>query len=125
MGGRGTYSKGKKSEIHYKNVGVIEGVKVLQKIGIGKNDLPPDSHSSKAYIRLNHDGKFLQYREYNENKTWKFDIDYHSENKLTGNQKAVFHIHEFDDTKIKPRKDARLLTKEEFEKYKKFFIGRL
>lgn len=75
-------------------------------------------------MKVDSDGNFVRYREYNPNKTSHFDIDYHKEPQITGNKiEKVFHIHFYDKNGIRDVVGRRL-TKEEFELYKKFFKGR-
>lgn len=122
MGGRGTFAVGNRVDFTYKTVGKIEGVKVLQGLGIAHN-LPEEAHTSKAYIKVDGKGNFVRYREYNEDKTSCFDIDYHKEPALTGNKTdCIFHIH-FYNNGIRD-KIGRKLTSEEYDKYKKYFRGR-
>lgn len=121
MGGRGTFAIGKKVDYTYRTVGEIEGVKVLEGIN-GKHNLPEESHSSNAYIKVDSSQNFVRFREFNIDKTSHFDIDYHPEPKLTGNQQPVFHIH-FYKNGVRD-KMGRLLTSEEYKKYKKYFKGR-
>ena len=121
MGGRGTYAVGNSVAYTYQTVDKIEGVKVLK--GLGRNhDLPQEAHSSNAYLALYSDGSFKQYREFNSNHTVKFDIDYHPEPKLTGNHEYVYHIH-FYKNGVRD-KVGRLLSKKEYDKYKKYFRGK-
>ena len=121
MGGRGTFAIGKKVDYTYRTVGEIEGVKVLEGIN-GKHNLPEESHSSNAYIKVDSSKNFVRFREFNIDKTSHFDIDYHPEPKLTGNHQPVFHIH-FYKNGVRD-KMGRLLTSEEYKKYKKYFKGR-
>ncbi len=124
MGGRGTYSVGNNVAFTYETIGEIEGIKVLQGLG-NKHNLPEESHTSKAYIKIDSQGNFIRYREFNDDKTTKFDIDYHIEQKITGNRvDEVFHIHFYD---INGKRDpvGRILTDEEYNKYKKYFKGRV
>lgn len=123
MGGRGTYAVGNNVPFSYKMVDKIEGVKVLQGTGQAHN-LPEEAHSSKAYIKVNSSGDFIRYREFNENKTARFDIDHHIESKITGNRnERVFHIHFYNKDGVRDIVGRRL-TNEEYEKYKKYFRGR-
>ena len=97
---------------------MIEGVKVLQKKK-GSNKVPEESFTSKAYMTLYKDGKFQRLREYDENHQPKVDVEYHKEQEFYKDQN-VLHIHLY---KQGVRQPGRLLTKEESEKYKKFFVG--
>ena len=122
MGGRGSFASGKSVAYTYKTVGKIEGVKIL----IGKdgqaNGLPAESHSSNAYIQLHPDGKFKMYREYDKDHYLVKEIGYHPEPDLTGNRAPTLHIHEYKRDNFSERK-PRLLTNQEYEKYKKYFKG--
>lgn len=123
MGGRGTFAIGNNVDFTYKTVDIIEGVKVL--IGTGQaHNLPEETHSSKAYLKLDNNGNFVRYREYKPDKTSYFDIDYHPEKAITGNvSERVFHIHFYSSEGMRD-KVGRRLTAEEFEKFKKYFRGR-
>ncbi len=126
MGGRGTFAIGKKVDFTYKTVGTIEGVKVLEGIN-GKHGLPEESHTSSAYIKLNHNGGFKELRIYGKDHYLIKEIAYHPEPNLNnGNKKdPILHIHEYakkGDFSIRPN---RLLTQEEFNSYKKYFKGDL
>ncbi len=124
MGGKGTFAVGKNVPYSYKTVDKIDGVKVLQGLGILHN-LPEEAHSSKAYLKVDSQGNFVRYREYNADRTSRFDIDYHKEPKITGNKtEKVFHIHFYDKNGVRDVVGRRL-TLAEFEKYKRFFRGRL
>lgn len=50
------------------------------------------------------------------------EIAYHPEPDLTGNYKPVLHVHEYKRDNFSDR-EPRLLTKFEYEKYKKYFKG--
>ena len=127
MGGRGTYAAGKDVPYQYKTVGYIDGVKVLQPIDDNAaRKLPEEAHSSQSYIKLDSDGKFSQYREYNEKHELVLEIAYHPEHNLTHDKenKPVLHAHDYDPQKHGKdwHQPARNLTVGEFEKYKKFFV---
>lgn len=121
MGGRGTYAAGKIVAYTYETINYIEGVKVLQGLN-GRHNLPEESHSSNAYILTDDKGNFIRYREFNEDHTTKFDIDFHPEKKISGNYNPIFHIHEYKNG-IRS-KLGRMLTESEYEKYRKYFRGR-
>lgn len=121
MGGRGTYAVGKPTNQYYKTVGSIKGVKVLQGIDKQHHGMPEEAKTSKAYIILYPDGNFKRYREFSDDHTAKFDIDFHAEQRLTGNREKVYHIHFYPDGKRD--RLGRLLTEEEYKKYKKYFRG--
>ncbi len=122
MGGRGTFASGKQVGYTYETVGMIEGIKVLQGLNGNSKGLPAEAHSSSAYIQLHPDGNFKMYREYDKDHYLVKEIAYHPEPDLTGNHKPVLHIHEYKRDNFSERK-PRLLTKFEYEKYKKYFKG--
>ena len=121
MGGRGTFASGNNVAYTYETVGKIKGVKVLQGMN-GVKGLPVEAHSSSAYIQLHPDGTFKMYREFDKDHYLVKEIAYHREPKLTGNSEPVLHIHEYKRDNFADRK-PRLLTSEEFKKYKKYFKG--
>lgn len=122
MGGRGTFASGNAVAYTYKTIDKIDGVKVLQGIDNNAKGLPVEAHSSTAYIQLHPDGKFKMYREYDADHYLTKEIAYHPEPKLTGNYKPVLHIHEYQRDNFSDRA-PRLLTKSEYESYKKYFKG--
>lgn len=123
MGGRGTFASGKETRYTYETVGMIEGVKVLQKLDKkASGGLPEEAHLSSAYIMLNKNGDFRMYREYDKNHYLKFEIAYHPEKDIDLSRKPVLHVHEYKPNDFSNRK-ARPLTKEEYNKYKKYFKG--
>lgn len=128
MGGRGTFAAGKKAAYSYKTVGMIDGVKVLEGIS-GKHSLPESAHKSRAYIKLRPDGTFHEMRFYNEKHILYMEIAYHPEKSLTGNSYIpILHYHiygeSFSVTKGRfYRSEARLLTQEMKQKYRRFFKG--
>lgn len=124
MGGRGTYAAKKNVEKTFKTVGFVDDVKILEGLN-GKHGLPEESHTSNAYIQLYRNGTFKTMRIYDDSHFLVYEIAYHPEPNLNnGNRKErVLHIHEYnhrDNFKVRP---SRRLTKEEIEKYKKYFIG--
>ena len=105
----------------YKTIGYIAGIKVLKGMDKQHNNLPEETVSSKAYIRVNADGSFNRYREYNDDHTAKLDIDYHANYDAFKVYDKVYHIHEYiGGERVEP---GRLLTKKEFKEYEKFFGG--
>ncbi len=122
MGGRGTFASGNNVAYTYQTVDKIDGVKVLQGIDGNAKGLPVEAHSSGAYIQLHPDGKFKMYREYDSDHYLTKEIAYHPEPNLTGNHKPVLHIHEYKRDNFSDR-TPRLLTRSEYEKYKKYFKG--
>ncbi len=119
MGGRGTFAAGNNVAFIYKTVGYIEGVKVLEGMG-KKHDLPVEAHSSSAYIKLYPDGNFQMIRFYDSDHYLTTEIAYHPEKDLDISRKPILHIHEYKRDNFKDR-PKRLLTKDEYEKYKKYF----
>jgi hypothetical protein len=129
MGGRGTFAAGNPVPYSYKKVEEIEGVKVLTGIN-GKHALPESSHSSNAYIKLDQDGKFREMRFYDKNHVLRFEIGYHAEKSLTGNNhQPVLHYHIYDERFSKNasgnfyRSKAMKMTKAMKKRYKKYFKG--
>ena len=122
MGGRGTFVSGKNAAYTYETVDKIEDVKVLKGLG-GRHSLPEEAHSSNAYIKLKPDGTFHEMRIYDKEHYLVAEIAYHPEPKLTGNRReAILHIHVYKRNNFGDR-SPRLLTDEEYEKYKKYFKG--
>ena len=117
MGGRGSYASGNRT-YEYETVGTIEGVKVVRRIS-GSNKVPEESYTSKAYMTLYKDGNFQRLRIFDDSHKPKFDIEYHTEQSKYKNS-PVLHIHTYVDGIRKP---GRLLTTEEYNIYKKFFVG--
>ena len=106
MGGRGTFAVGNKVPYSYETVGTIDGVKVLQGTS-GKHGLPEEA------------------RFYNEHHYLITEIAYHPEPNLNNGNRTenILHVHEYpqqDNFRIRP---AHRITKQEYEKYKKFFKG--
>lgn len=123
MGGRGTFAAGNSVAYRYETTDKIDGIKVLQKLDKrASGGLPEEAHSSSAYIMLNKEGKFRVYREYDNNHYLKFEIAYHPEKNIDPSRKPVLHVHEYQPGDFSNR-PARPLTKNEYEKYKKFFKG--
>lgn len=124
MGGRGTYAAGNYVDYNYKTVGKIEGVKVLQGID-GKHGLPEEAHSSPAYIQRNPDGTFREIRFYDKAHYLFLEIAYHPEPIINnGNRKdKLLHVHEYPECNNFQLRLPRRLTKQEYEKYKKYFKG--
>lgn len=127
MGGRGTYSRGNRVAYTYVTVDKIYGVKVLQP----KDDrkalkLPEESHRAETrYLLLDKNGVFHQYREYDKNHKVILEIGYHHEKGL--GEGDVLHIHIHQKPGVEFHRDfstkKRKLTRGEYAKYKKFFIG--
>ena len=104
----------------YVTVGTVEGVSVLQGID-GKHSLPEEAHSSQAYIQLDKNGDFRKYREYDKDHYLTLEIGCHREPALNKKGNRVLHIHTYDRNFI--RSKARKLTENEYNKYKKYFVG--
>lgn len=122
MGGRGTFAAGNSASYTYKTVGTIEGVKVLQGIG-NKHDLPVEAHSSGAYIQLYPDGNFKMLRIFDKEHFLTTEIGYHPETELDPSRKPILHIHEYPIHDDFSKRTTRYMTKEEYNKFKKFFGG--
>lgn len=124
MGGRGTFAfpGNHQPDYQYKTVATHHGIPILTGIGTkGKHDLPIESHSSKAYAKINRDGSIRTIRVYNDDHTVKTDLDYsRHQGKLT------MHAHDFEVTRHKDYETfvrsakPRDLTKEEMAKYGKY-----
>lgn len=112
MGGRGTFAKGSNVPFTYKTIGQLYEAKILQGIG-GMHGLPEETHSSGAYIALNHDGSTRQLRLYADDLTACLDID-----NSPHQGKKYLHAHDYVNGE---RQYARSLTQEELNKYKKYF----
>ncbi len=104
-------------------VGKVDGIKVLKGMG-NLHDLPVEAHSSSAYIKLKPNGEFSMMRFYDKNHYLVKEIAYHPEKYLDGSRKSILHIHEYEPGNLSHRPN-RLLTAQEYEKYKKFFGGKL
>ena len=120
MGGRGTYASGNNVPFSYRTIDKIHGVKVLEGL---KNihKLPEEAHQSNAYIRLDKNGNFYQYRHYDKNHQLKLEIGYHIEPNISKSGKPVFHIHEYSNNM--QQRTTRPITEKEYNKYKRFFRG--
>lgn len=124
MGGRGTYASGRKDvKATYRTVGYVNGVKVLEGTG-NQHGLPAESHSSSAYVKLYPDGTFHEIRFYDKDHYLKQEVAYHPETGLDPSRKPIVHIHEYKRDNFRDR-PPRLLTKEEYNFYKKYFKGEL
>jgi len=122
MGGRGTFAVGNPVSYQYKTVDNIDGVKVLEPINKKSSfNMPVEAHSSTAYILLDKNGVFRQYREYDTTHNITKEIGFHFESGLSENGKSVFHIHEFSKPGIDNREKGRLMTPEEIFHYRKYF----
>ncbi len=121
MGGRGdALQKGGFTSQNYHSVGTINGVKILEKINRRpreKNNLPIMSNTpSTAYILLDEDGKFLQYRKYGSDRRALYDIDYGRHNST----EDWLHIHFFKGGR---EANTRELTPKEIKRIKPFLIN--
>ena len=121
MGGRGTYAAGNDVACSYRTVGEVGGVKVLEPLS-GARKLPEEAHSSRAYVLLDRNGVFRQYREYDESHCLRYEIGYHRERSIDPSGKPVLHVHEYQPDDFAHR-DPRPITREEIERYRKFFVG--
>lgn len=122
MGGRGTFAIGNTVNYTFETVGKIENVKVLKGLA-GKHGLPEEAHSGNAYIQLKPDGTFHELRIYDKQHYLIVEIAYHPEPKISGSRtQNVLHVHEYlrDDFK---HRTTRTITKEEYQRYKKYFKG--
>ena len=121
MGGRGDYlQKGGFTAQNYHVVGCINNVKVLERVNLNsreKNNLPIMSNTpSTAYVLLDENGRFLQYRKYGSDRRALYDIDYGRHN----SQDDWLHIHFFKGGR---GANARSLTEKEKERIRPFLIN--
>lgn len=124
MGGCGTFASGNNVAYTYETVGMIDGIKVLRGIeGAGKHHLPEEAHSSSAYIKLNNDGSFNMMRIYDTDHYLKLEIAYHREPNIDPSGKKILHVHEYRVKGDMSNRPGRLLTSDEYEKYKKYVGG--
>ena len=121
MGGRGTYAAGNDVAYSYRTVGKINGVKILEPLS-GARKLPEEAHSSHAYVLLDRNGIFHQYREYDANHYLRFEIGYHVEPKINPSMQPVLHVHEYQPDGFRSR-TTRAITPSEIKKYQLFFKG--
>lgn len=122
MGGRGTYAAGNNPPYTYETVGMIEGVKVLSGLG-DKHDLPVEAHLSEAYIQLYPDGNFKMLRFFDKEHYLTLEIGYHPEKDLDKSRKPLLHVHEYPVHDDFSKRTTKLMTEEEYRKYKKYFGG--
>lgn len=134
MGGRGTFAAGNAApyqyyvDTTYSPSGTWEGVKILKGTG-NKHGLPESSHSSLAYIKLDHNGRFKEMRLYDRNHCLYFEIGYHAEKSIDKSGKAVLHYHTYDPSFSKSkdgdggRSTAKKLTKSMRKHFRKYFKG--
>ena len=87
--------------------------------------LTPNLPSSGAYVLLNKDGVFHQYREYNTEHKVVIEIGYHNERALGKGNVLHIHIHQRPGVENHGASgtEKRLLTKTEYKKYKYLFKG--
>lgn len=121
MGGRQTFASGKTVDYVYKTVGYREGVKILEGIG-NHHQLPEEAHSSEAYIKLQPNGDFSMMRIYDKAHYLTTEIAFHPEKDLDPSRKPILHIHHYERDNFDNR-PARLLTQEEYNKYRKYLGG--
>lgn len=126
MGGRGTFAAGRSVPSTYKTLGRVCDVKVLAGLDSSHHGLPEESKTSWAYIKLKPDGKtFHEMRIYNANHEVVMDIGYHGEPNLNAgdHRTAILHAHDYAKGGDFKHRSTRWLTDEEYQKYKKYFIG--
>lgn len=137
MGGRGTFAAGNlvpytyEVDRNFSPDGKYKGVKVLKGIdGTGKHGLPESSHSSVAYLKMNHDGTFNMMRVYDSNHNLRLEIGYHVDSKLAKGKGKVLHYHIYDASFSQnkgnhPARPSKVLHKNSklYKKYSKYFKG--
>ena len=120
MASRGAMAKnGHVTEDEYRTVRTVYDAKVLAGTKHA-HGLPDYSHTPNSiYIKENSDGSFREMRVYNEKGRLYLEIAYHGEVHLTGNRNhPILHYHTYDEA-LK-HSAAKRLTKELYEKYKKY-----
>ena len=122
MGGRGTFASGNPVPYTHETIEKIDDVKILHGIG-DKHDLPVEAHSSDAYIQLYPDGNFKMLRLFDSEHYLVKEIGYHPESQLDKSHKPILHVHEYPIHDDFSKRTTRLMTEEEYEKYKKYFGG--
>ena len=122
MGGRGTFASGNPVPYTYETVGKIDDIKILHGLG-DKHDLPVEAHPSKAYFQLYPDGNFKMLRLYDTEHYLVKEIGYHPEAQLDKSHKPILHVHEYPVHDNFSQRTTRLMTEEEYKKYKKDFGG--
>ena len=120
MGGRGTFASGVSVDFKFKTIKKIHGIKVLDGHGF-----PEESHSSSAYIKLHANGTFKELRIFSPDHYAVKDIAYHPEPNLNNGDRdeKILHAHDYPIKDNFNVRSTRLLTKDEYKKYKKYFIG--
>lgn len=127
MGGRGSYSVGRNDSYTYVTYAKVNGIKILRPMDSkAPFKLPEESHTAgNAYVLLDKNGIFHQYREYDKNHKVVLEIGYHREAGL--GKGAVLHIHVHKKPGVENHNDTstekRKLTRDEYKKYKGLFIG--
>ena len=126
MGSTGAFiDTGGFREYKWSEAGIKHGIKILRKKTVGneRQSLPPFSNTpGTAYLLLNPDGSFKQFRQYGENRNAEFDIDYGKH----GNEVSL-HIHHYKNGHKKPTiiasKTKGIIDHSLYNKYKKILIG--
>jgi len=120
MGGRGTFASGNNVAYSFETVGTMNGVKVLKGLA-GKHGLPEESHSSYAYVQVDHNNNFKELRFYDKNHFLTFEVAYHKEPHLDSSGNPVLHYHMYD--KQFNRSKAARVTKAMKRRYSRFIGG--
>lgn len=109
----------------WKEAGKMFGIKILKKKIKGKErqSLPPFSNTpGTAYILLDPDGHFKQFRQYGEDRRPLFDIDYGKH----GNEVSL-HVHykrgKNQEPDIIASKEKGIINQKLYNKFKKFLKG--
>lgn len=93
MGSTGAFlSSGGFTEYNWEEVGKMYGIKILKKKTNDRPSLPPYSNTpGTAYLLLEDDGSFKQFRQYGEGRKPEFDIDYGQHK----SDKKSLHLHQY------------------------------
>lgn len=118
MGSRGAFlpQGGFSKPLKYREIGQIEGVKVLQFTSSSSQNLPEFSNTSDAYIVCDRSGKPKQLRIF-ENRGKIKDVDFGHTHHYKGLSKDAFHVHDYPNgerTNV-----SRPLTSAEWERWGK------
>ena len=123
MGSRGTdpHVLDREENRPYKTVGYIKDAEILEGKNRKYHALPEVSHTPNAiYVKLNRDGTFRELRVFQDSRLM-LEIGYHRE--PLGNGKPVLHAHDIRGQEYENHPAARHLTREEWNRYRDYFVG--